>query len=101
MTRDEKGRFIKGVSGNPKGRAPREIEETYRAILIDEVSPDDWRQIIRKAKDQAKRGDTSARKFLADYIIGLPVQKVAGDKENPLKVIFEYAINELDADPHD
>ena len=58
MTRDEKGRFIKGVSGNPKGRAPREIEETYRAILIDEVSPDDWRQIIRKAKDQAKRGDT-------------------------------------------
>ena len=89
MTRDEKGRFVKGVSGNPKGRPAREIEESYRAILLDEVTPDDWRAIVRKAKEQAKRGDISARKFIADYIIGPPVERkeITGNEGGPIEFI--------------
>jgi hypothetical protein len=39
------------------------------------VSIDDWKEIITKAVTDAKRGDSVARKFLADYIIGPPVEK--------------------------
>jgi hypothetical protein len=75
MTRDEKGHFVKGVSGNPKGRAPKEREVQYMNALASCVSVDDWKEIITKAVTDAKRGDTAARKFLADYLIGPPVEK--------------------------
>ena len=75
MTRDEKGRFIKGVSGNPVGRKPREVEEEYRLILVANVSQEDWAAIVRRAVSDAKKGDTSARKFIADYLIGPPVER--------------------------
>ena len=74
--RDENGQFKKGVSGNPKGRSPRKKEERFMEVSIAAVSLKDWRAIIKKAVEQAKRGDTQARKFLADYLIGPPQQKL-------------------------
>lgn len=96
MTRDEKGRFIKGVSGNPKGRSPREVEEDYRAILVSNVTKEDWAQIVKRAVVDAKKGDTAARKFIADYLIGLPVQRQehTGADGNALKILVEYVGNE-------
>ena len=76
MTRDEKGRFIKGASGNPNGRSPKDREERYYEITLSTVAFDDWQQIIKKAAEQAKRGDAVARKFLADYLIGTAQQKL-------------------------
>lgn len=86
--RDENGRFVKGASGNPNGRPKRERELRYWEIALTACSFDDWRAIIRKAVDQAKRGDHTARKFLADYLLGPPVQKheVTGAEGAPLVV---------------
>jgi hypothetical protein len=86
MTRDDKGRFPKGISGNPKGRKPRQIEKDYLALFRSSVSPEDWVDIVLRAVDDAKEGDGVARKFIADYLIGAPVQKIAPttpDGENP------------------
>ena len=79
--RDEKGRFIKGSVGNPKGRPPKAREERYYEITLSTVTFADWEEIIRKAADQAKRGDYQARKFLAEYLVGPPVQRteILGD----------------------
>ena len=74
MTRDDKGRFIKGVSGNPKGRSPKDREERYYDILLTAVTFDDWQAIVKKAAEQARRGDPVARKWLSDYLVG-PVQQ--------------------------
>jgi hypothetical protein len=74
MTRDEKGKFAKGNGGGP-GRKPRQTEQRYFELLRDSVSETDWKEIITKAVTDAKRGDSVARKFLADYIIGPPVEK--------------------------
>lgn len=74
--REENGQFKKGISGNPKGRSPKKKEERFMEVSIAAVSLKDWREIIKKAVGQAKRGDTQARKFLADYLIGPPQQKL-------------------------
>ena len=36
----------------------------------------EWRAIVVKAIDQAKRGDSKARQWLSDYLAGKPVQGV-------------------------
>ena len=68
MVRDDKGRFVKGVSGNPKGRSPKEREERYYEIAMSAVTFKDWEEIISTAVKQAKRGDSMARKWLSDYL---------------------------------
>lgn len=73
--RDEKGRFIKGNNANPNGRPPKAREQEFLNVTIAAVSCGDWIEIIQKAVWQAKKGDASARKFLADYLIGPPTLK--------------------------
>lgn len=87
--RDERGRFIKGSTGNPRGRAPKEREERYYEILMTSISFDDWRSIIDKARDQAKKGDSVARKWLADYLVGPPVERkeLTGADGGPIEVV--------------
>ena len=73
--RDENGKFIKGNGGGP-GRPPRKKEDRFMDVSIAAVSLKDWRAIIKKANEQAQRGDQQARKFLADYLLGTPQQKL-------------------------
>lgn len=74
--RDTKGRFVKGSSGNPHGgRRSRTSQELLDAIN-QAVTPDDWQAIITKAVKQAKNGNPIARKWLSDYLIGVPVQRL-------------------------
>ena len=72
LDRDERGRFVKGNNGGP-GR-PRNAE-AYLEVTRSHVTLGDWAQIIDKAVDQAKRGNAEARKWLASYVIGMPVQR--------------------------
>lgn len=75
--RDAKGRFVKGSSGNPLGRAKRKTEEDFLAALSKRVSLKDWVAIIDKAIELAKSdGDWRARQWLSDYLIGKPVQRL-------------------------
>lgn len=45
-------------------------------ITLSTVTYTDWREIIQKAVSQAKHGNANARKFLADYLLGPPNQRV-------------------------
>jgi hypothetical protein len=36
----------------------------------------DWSEIIERAILDAKRGDTAARKWLSDYLMGTPIQRL-------------------------
>jgi len=85
--------FQKGQSGNPAGRPKRKIEEDYLKALAVAVTPEDWQQICQRAIRDAKHGDSTARKWLSDYLIGQPVQKMehGGEGGGPiiLKVIYD------------
>lgn len=86
--RDERGRFVKGHSGNPKGRAPKSREERYYEIAISAVTFAQWRNIIEKAAQQAERGDATARRFLADLFLPTPAQRfeLTGALGGPIQI---------------
>lgn len=85
--RDSNGRFVKGHSGGP-GRPAKERSERYYEIAISACTYDDWREIWKKAVEQAKRGNPTARKFLADYLLGTPVRRteISGPDGGPIEM---------------
>ena len=90
MGRDAKGRFVKGSSGNPLGRAKRKAEDEFLDALGRRVSLADWVAVIDKALALAKvDGDARARQWLSDYLIGKPIQRVehAGAGGGPLQAV--------------
>lgn len=93
VARDSKGRFIKGASGNPQGRLPKETEKTYLEVSQNTCTFDVWREITMKAVEQAKRGDARARQWLSDYLIGKPLQMVMAVQNNqPTELVVRYEI---------
>lgn len=73
IERDPKGRFTKGGTPGP-GRPKRAVEVAFHDILIDAVTEDMWRGIVRVAVKDALLGDKYARDFIASYTIGKPPQ---------------------------
>jgi hypothetical protein len=73
-TRNKKGQFVRG--NKEGGRKPRELERRYLDAVKKAVSVKDLVEIFQRAVTDAKRGDSQARKFVADYTLGLPAQKL-------------------------
>lgn len=95
IARDEKGRFVKGASGNPQGRLPKETEKTYLEVCQNTCTFDVWHEITMKAVEQAKRGDARARQWLSDYLMGKPISMVMAVQEKQENIIVvRYAIQE-------
>ena len=87
--RDANGRFAKGNSGGP-GRTSKTREVRFLEITLATVTYQDWADIVEKAKDQAKRGNPVARKWLGDYLLGPPVQRteLTGADGNVLEIRY-------------
>ena len=95
IARDSKGRFVKGVSGNPQGRLPRQTETSYLQVSESVCTFDVWREIVTKAVEQAKRGDARARQWLSDYLVGKPISMVmAVQEKQETEIIVKWAIQE-------
>lgn len=85
--RNEKGQFVAGSNGGP-GRPKRRTEDQYLDAMIGRVTLKDWREIVDKAVFQAKRGDSKARAWLSDYVLGPAQQRlqVSGPDDGPIPV---------------
>ena len=70
MMRDEKGRFVKGSTGNPKGRPPRATEKEYLDAVYDEIPIERFRRMVTKQAERAERGDIRALEFIV-RVMGL------------------------------
>ena len=92
LARDDNGKFIKGNGGGP-GRPKRDKESAYLEVMRSIVTNKRWRVIIQKATEKAEHGDAIARKWLADYLIGPPVERkeITGADNQPLiiKVVYD------------
>ena len=85
------GRFQPGNPGGP-GRPKLATEERYIRALTASVSIADWKEIVDKAVTQAKRGDSRARTWLSDYLLGKPLQRteVTGQNGGPLSLLMKW-----------
>ena len=83
------GQFAKGHSGNPNGRPKRSTEEKYLTALSRHVTLKDWATIVNTAVARAKAGDSTARQWLSDYLMGKPLQRqeVSGPGGGPIVVV--------------
>ena len=85
----------KGEVRNPKGRGSKEREVRFMEITLSAVSFDDWREIVKKAVSQARHGDSVARKFLAEYLVGAP-QKTLDITTGGEKIIINMVSDDTD-----
>jgi hypothetical protein len=69
------GKFVKGSPGISPGRPTKEREVRYQEIMLSTCSFDDWEKIIKKAVKLALDGDSDARKWLSENLIGKPLQR--------------------------
>jgi len=84
--RNPDGKFAPGNKLSP-GRKPRAREEKYYEITMSACTFADWAKIVGKAVEQAKRGDATARKWLSDYLVGVPETPLSGGVE----IVVRYA----------
>ena len=83
--------------GNPGGPGrPKKVREArYLEITLNTVTFEKWGEVVKKALEQALLGDKDARKWLSEYLVGVPVQRIAPttpDGENPY---MEISADEL------
>lgn len=74
-TRDKKGRFVPGVSGNPNGRPPKghSITDMFKQMLDN--TPEKKLELVEAIYNAAIAGDSAAQKMIWNYMDGMPQQK--------------------------
>lgn len=81
IVRDDKGRFIEGVSGNPDGRPAFSLLSILKAELQRCPEGQDKKTyadliIKRMLADAIKKGDDAKIKLIWNYIEGMPPQDI-------------------------
>jgi hypothetical protein len=77
--RDEKGRFAAGNKGGPGNPFARRVA-ALRQVILEELGPEDVRQLIRKLKSMASEGHVQAHKLLLSYGLGRPTKMANPDR---------------------
>ena len=81
-------KFQPGQSGNPKGRAPRVVENARRSVLLELFDERAERRVITGMIEAAAGGDVGAFKALYERKYG-KVKDVVEEK-NEVVVTVEY-----------
>lgn len=90
--RTKKGTFKKGVSGNPKGRPPKEfaLNEHIRSLANSKMKNKKTmlEAVVARVYEEALDGNMTAVNFLADRILGRPSQQmnIKDVSDEPIKV---------------
>jgi len=102
--RDEKGRWLPGHSGNPRGRPRkgRALSEHLRAVLGEEVEAPDGRRVTRARLlaevlvSAALGGDVRAARLLLEHLEGRPGLKVFEAEAEVVRVLLPAPTKEAD-----
>jgi hypothetical protein len=71
--RDDRGRFLPGNPGGPGNPLAARVSK-LRSALLNAVTEDDVKEIVRKLVSLAKSGDTVAARILFDRVLGRPIE---------------------------
>lgn len=101
--RNDKGQFVKGVSGNPEGKPEGTVgfktmfDQTLKEIAkLNKIKePEAFQILFKQAYLQAKQGNFNYFKDIMDRYYGKPVQslELGGPDGEPIQIEgFNYAI---------
>ena len=79
MGRRKQTQYIQGTAKH------RRTESDYMTVLLDTVTLNDWRSVVKGALQAAKSGDAQARNWLAQYLVGRP----EGKAPTPMKIVVQ------------
>ena len=79
MARKKQPELIRGHASH------RRTEGDYMSVLLEAVTLEDWRAVVNNAKTLAQAGDSQARAWLAQYLMGKP----AGNAPSPMTVVVQ------------
>ena len=87
-TRDSKGKFLPGISGNPDGRPRKKlaITEGLARMVTDSDVEDLWRPYIERAKG----GDIQAMQLVCGYLQGRPSQTIIHEGNTSSDMLNEF-----------
>ena len=75
IERQTNGTFALGHAGGP-GRPKRSTEENYLEALSEQVTLKDWTEVVTRALDDGKAGDSRARDWLSRYLISERISRL-------------------------
>ena len=95
VDRDEKGHFLPGSVGNPKGRP--KLGEALTDVLRERI---DKQEIADKLLAMAREGNVTALKYVFDRIDGMPSQHIemSNEKDAEWLELFRGAKRETEGD---
>lgn len=70
---------VLGAGSSTSGRKSRAKEAAYLIRLHECVSIEDWEAVCIRALEDAKEGDRHARRWLSEYLLGKPAQRIIAD----------------------
>lgn len=78
------------------GRPRRATEEKYLSLIGKTVTAEDWVKVVMTALARAKAGDSRARDFLAQYLIGKPTEYVNVDQDTAVDITLTWGDENTD-----
>lgn len=100
--RDSAGRFTAGNGGGP-GNPHAQRVARYRSLLLQAVSENDFRKIVKTLVDRATKGDFAAARLLLDRLLGRPCGELEPEqleqRSRQISIVEERL--ELDKDRHE
>ncbi len=98
VTRDENGRFVAGVSGNPNGRpkgrknAITVLKQDMEIALRENLSVEDIKGVIQSMLAEALNGNVGAGKLILDKVLSSAKEsEEVKDTGGGLKIVIEHA----------
>lgn len=89
VIRSPSGQFVKGVSGNPKGRPKgiknriTELKEEVEVVVRETVTPERIRNVFEAMYNEALAGNVQAGKLILDKFITNAKEAKEGGEEAP------------------
>jgi hypothetical protein len=92
--RNPDGTFAEGNSGGP-GRPARATERQYMAVVMAACDLDTWQAIVQRAVKDAKDGDSTARAWLASYLLGKPSPRLTAPRPTRVLAMEQAEVDEV------
>lgn len=72
-----------------KRKDTQEHQANRRDVLLDVFTAEEWREIAKEVRSQAKGGNIGVMLPYLPYLLGSPKQEIEHSQDEPFKIVIE------------